>query len=190
MKKTFDFGKIAYGDPYYRANAVTIEAELKKRGGESTFTIDPKTKERVYTGNKTPEYFELSILGYIWNTKKTDIVWGGQCLDTIKEYRHQLNNPKLFDIIYTLWKNWHLNGAKAGTPEQEEAVKEWLSNGNKYDYKAACEMLKEKGLYEVYFTGKTVGREYHNELYQYGHGWVIEELPEEVINMIKILLNN
>lgn len=190
MKKTFDFGKIAYGNSKRRINAVTIDVELRKRGGEETFTIDSKTKERIYTGKKTPKYLELSIVGNIWNAKKTDAVCCGQCLDDIKQYRRQLNNPKLFDIIYTLWKRYHLNGVNAGTPEQEEAIKQWIGSGHKYDYKAVCKMLKEKGLYEVYFTGKTVGREYNNELYKYGHGWVIEELPDEIVKMVTELINS
>lgn len=190
MKKTFNFGKIAYRNPDRRANAVTIDVELRQCGGEETFTINPKTKERVYTGKKTPEYLELSICGSIWNTRKTDTLCGGQCLNTIKKYRHQLNNPELFNIIYTLWKEYHLNGANAGTPEQEKAVSEWLRKGNEYDYTAACEMLKEKGLYEVNFTGKTVGREYNNEPYKYGHGWVIEELPKEIIGVVINLINS
>lgn len=188
MKKTFNFGNIAYTNNR-KENAVTVEMRLERKGGEKTFTIDPKTRERVYTGEKTPSYVELSICGNIWNVRKTDIVYGGQCLDTIAEYRDQLSEPELFDTIYNLWKNYHLNGMHAGTPEQEKAVKEWKAQGNKYDYTAAREMLKERGLYEVNFTGITVGRRYENEPYKYGRGWVVNELPDEVLIKVEHMLS-
>ena len=51
-------------------------------------------------------------------------------------------------------------------------------------------MLKEKGLYEVMFTGITCGRRYDNEPYKYGHGWIVQEIPEEDLNRIKELLGS
>lgn len=45
MKKVFNFGKIDYYKNGRKINAVTVEVELEKKGGERTFTIDPKTKE-------------------------------------------------------------------------------------------------------------------------------------------------
>lgn len=78
-----------------------------------------------------------------------------------------------------MWKRYHLNGMHAGTPTQEKAVAEWKATGNKYDYIAACEMLKEKGLYEVPFTGITIGKRYHGEMYKYSHGWVVQDIPAD-----------
>ena len=189
MKKTFDFGKIDYAGTGRKAYPVTITVELIKRGGEKTFTFDPKTKERTYTGNTTPEYDELSISGTIWNTKKTDWRCGGQCLDTIKEYRRQLSDPALFDELYTLWSKYHLNGMHAGTPEQETAIDEWEKAGNKYEYKAVCDYLKSVGMYEVVYSGLSVGRRYENESYKYGHAWLVQEIPAEVLTRIKHLIS-
>lgn len=172
-------------NPKIRNNAAEVTIELRQKGGEATFTIDPTTRERIYTGSKTPEYVELSICGSIWNASHTDIWCGGQCLDTMAEY---VKTP-LFREIYNLWKRYHLNGARAGTPEQENAIKEWTQAGNKYEYTAACEMLKEKGLYEVNYTGPTVGRYYNNEPYRYGCGWIIEEIPGEVLTRIEHIIS-
>ena len=77
----------------------------------------------------------------------------------------------------------------AGTPEQEAAINEWEAAGNRYDYTAACNMLKEKGLYEVLFTGKTVGRMYNNEPYKYGHGWIVNDIPGDDLIRIEHLLS-
>ena len=77
----------------------------------------------------------------------------------------------------------------AGTPEQESAVAEWKAAGNRYDYTAACEMLKQRGLYEVPLTANLVGTRKADGLpYKYGHGWVISEIPENDLAKIKSLL--
>lgn len=188
MKRVFYFGKIAYSHPRIRRNLVEVSVELRKRGGEKTFMLDKQTGLRVITG-KTPEYHELSICGSIWNGRKSDIVCGGQCLDTIAEYRSQLTNANLFDQLYLLWKNWHLNGMHAGTPEQEAAIDKWKQEGHKYDYAEVCEFLKSIGLYEVNYTGITVGRRYENEPYKYGHGWVVKELPSDIYDTVIKLLS-
>lgn len=196
MRKTYELGKINYTGSGKRY-AVTIEMETRKRGGEKIFRyVDSDGKpvgynsgKRVYTGETTPEYVELSICGNIWNTARTDIVCGGQCLDTIAHYSKDFtpSNRETFRKLYSAWKRYHLNGMHAGTPEQEAAIKEWEERGNKYDYEAVCEMLKEKGLYEVCFKGLTVGRAYNYEPYKYGHGWVIETIPADELKAIEAI---
>lgn len=180
MKKVISFNKIDYNGSGRKNCPVTLEIKVRQRGGEKTFTVDPTTKERIYTGNTTPTYIELSICGNIWNPRNTDIYCGGQCLDTIAEYIHS----PLFKELYSYWKLYHLNGMHAGTPEQETAIEEWKNAGNKYDYTKACEHLKSIGLYEVNFTGKTIGKYYNNEPYKYGHGWIIQDIPENVLERI------
>lgn len=187
MQKTFTFGKINYHGTR-KDNLVTIDVELSNRGGEDTFTLDPITGKKMYTG-KTPIYTELSIRGYIWNRPGTEIICAGRCLDEINKFREQLKDKELFDELHALWKNYNLNGMHAGTPEQEQAIEEWEAAGNLYDYKAACEMLKEKGLYEVNYTGLSVGRRWNNEPYRYGQGWLIRELPGDVLLRVGHMLN-
>lgn len=77
--KTFSFGKFAYANPKRKANEITV-----------TVTI--------YNGNT------LSVVGDIWNAKKTDVVRCGQCLDTIAEYV----KCRKFKEIYNLWNEYHL----------------------------------------------------------------------------------
>lgn len=185
MKKTIEFGKIDYNHSGRRNCLVTIDIEIRQRGGEKTFTIDPKTKERIYTGKTTPIYNELSICGNIWNPRHTDIYCSGQCLDTIAEYIH----TPLFKELYKYWKLYHLNGMHAGTPEQEKAIAEWKASGNKYEYNAVCEYLKRIGLYEVKYTGFSVGKYYNEELYKYGHGWIVQALPADVLDRIIEIIN-
>ena len=188
MKHTFNLGKIAYNGTR-KINAVEITVELQNHGGDATFTIG-ENKERIPTGEHTPEYVELSICGYVWNATHTDVWTCGQCLDTIAKYRKQLSpaNRDLFDLLYDLWKKYHLNGMNAGTPEQEAFIESWKNAGNIYDYGKVCEALKEAGLYEVEFTGKTVGRMYDHEPYKYGHGWVVNDLPGDVLLKVEHLI--
>jgi hypothetical protein len=182
MSKTFNLGKIAYTNPARRANLVTVTVELRQCGGEETFSADRVT-------GRTPRYVELSICGDVWNCRHTDIVCGGQCLDIIHEYREQLSDPDLFDELFTLWQNYHLNGMHAGTPEQERRVKEWLAAGNRYEYTAVCNMLKAEGLYEMPYTGLSVGRRFDNEPHRYGTAWLVEELPSDVLLRVEHLLS-
>lgn len=127
MKKTFDFGKIAYYGTR-KINPVTVEIELKETDKGYCFTAS----------------------GMIWNQCKTDCYCGGQCLDTIAKYV----NASEFKEIYRLWKLYHLNDMHAGTREQEAAIDAWKEQGNRYDYTKVCDYLKSIGLYEVEHEGK------------------------------------
>ena len=208
MKRTLNFGKIDYLGNGKKNCLVTVDIELRKKGGEKTFTIDPTTQERIYTGEATPEYIEFSATGTIWNHLKTDCYCGGQCLDIIAKY---IKTP-LFKEIFNIWNLYHLNGMHAGTPEQEKAIEEAEKNGldfsdtsyKKYDFKLSeeerktaksrydkiCDYLKSVNLYEVNFNGLTVGRKYNDEPYKYGHDWIIQELPKEIIERITEIINN
>lgn len=156
MKKTFELGKIAYtGDK--KSNLVTVEIELNEKDGKEVFTA----------------------CGNVWNTRKTNIVTGGQCLDELAKYIH----TDIFKTIYRLWKQYHLNDMHAGTEEQENALKEAVKEGKlqKYganNYEETCNYLKSIDLYEVEHQGKP---------YKYGHGWLYREIPEEDLQIIKSL---
>lgn len=88
MKKTFNFGKYAIGNEKIKNNLVTITIELRE----------------------TEKGMEFSACGEVWNSKKTDIIMGGQCLDFLQKY---LKHNKTFNEIYNLWKKYHLNGMHA-----------------------------------------------------------------------------
>ena len=97
-KKTFTFGKIDYNGTGRKAYAVELEVSLKiNREGLPVFTAS----------------------GDVWNTMRTDIVQGGQCIDSIwNEYHSQLKNRVLYMQIMELWTKWHLNDMNAGCKHQ------------------------------------------------------------------------
>lgn len=157
-KKVFEFGKVdGYGSGR-KTCLVTLEIELKDRNGLPVFTAS----------------------GSVWNSQKSDILQGGQCIDSVyQEYRAQLANLPLYKKIMGLWERNHLNDMNAGTPEQTAAIEDWKKAGNSYDYSAACEYLNSIGLLSVIHEGKT---------YKYGHGWIYRAISNEDLQAIKELL--
>lgn len=141
-----DFEKIAW-EGKRRINKVTVDLCLyKKDNGEIRFTA----------------------CGDVWNSKQTDIIAGGQCLDELYKF---LGKNKTYQMIYTWWKNYHLNDSNPGTEKQMAALKEAeKQEPNKYwDYEACCNYLKSINLYE-------------DNGYKYGHGWIYKEIPQETLN--------
>ena len=176
VKKVFYFGKVDYMGNGRKNCAVDVTVEMRECGGEEVFTHDGKS-----TMEYCNKYIEFSACGNIWNHLHTDIYCGGQCLDEIAKY---VKAP-VFYQIYDFWKKYHLNGMHAGTPEQEKAVKEWEAAGNKYNYSAACEVLKACGLYEVPLNCRLIGtRNADGKPYKYGHGWVIKDIPNNDLQKI------
>lgn len=59
---------------------------------------------REFTGQKP--YF--SVCGSLWNCKHTDIITGGQCIDTLYNNFKSLHHNKLYIEIMDLWQKYHL----------------------------------------------------------------------------------
>lgn len=104
MKKVFNFGKIDYNGTGARRNLVTVEVEYRNEDGRDVF----------------------SACGNIWNARHTDIICGGQCLDTIAEY---IKTP-LFNEILRLWKQYHLNEMHPECEHQRAAG--WREQANEF----------------------------------------------------------
>lgn len=151
--KTISFGKYDCTGNGIKDNLVEISIDLEYKKQKPVF----------------------AVCGCIWNRLHTDIIYGGQCLDKIKNY---VRNP-VFNEIYDLWKKYHLNDLRAGTKEQEKAIEKWKNKGNKYNYKEACNYLKRVGLYEVNHNGSP---------YKYGHGWIYEPIPQCDLDRIYAIL--
>ena len=113
MKRTFNFGKIDYYGRGRKINLVEVEVRLSDDG--------------VFTASAT-----------IWNSKHTDCVCGGQCLDEVAKY---VKSDK-FKKIYRLWKQYHLNDMHAGTEKQEEVLKAAGLNSFANDYSKCCDYLE------------------------------------------------
>lgn len=96
MKRTFDFGCIDYEGRGKAVNRVTVKMEYKQDGDKKRFSVSAN----------------------VWNAHNTDIVAGGQCLDTIAPY---INNNGIFNEILRLWKLYHLNDMRPECEHQHAA---------------------------------------------------------------------
>ncbi len=135
----------------------------------------------------------FSAVADLWRQDYSDILMGGQCFDELLNDYPELKDNDVFMEVYDLWNSYHLNDMHAGTPEQEKAIEEWKSQGNKYDYEKVCEYLKSKGLYEV--STSTIDKEanpkYKNceeKTYKYGHDWLKESILDKDLERIKSLI--
>lgn len=146
MKKTFNFGKIDFYGTGRRINLVEVEVKLSDKG--------------VFTA-----------FGTVWNSKKTDCVCVGQCLDTLAKYI----KSDTFKKIHRLWKKHHLNDMHAGTEAQEEALNAEGLTSYASDYKKCCEYLESIGL--LVDNG-----------YKFGTGWLKRDIPIEDVAEIEKLL--
>lgn len=144
MRKVFDFGKVAYN------------------GGRK---INPVTVTVCFNNGV------FTASGAIYNSKKSDCLCCGQCLDEIAYF---VSNAK-FKEIYRLWKLYHLNDMHAGTKKQEEALEAVGLGSFATRYDECCNYLKSVNLFE-------------DAGHKFGHEWLLWDIPEEDVNKINSLL--
>lgn len=159
MKKTFEFGKFAIDNGNKKSNLLTVDIRLDY--------CEDRTKLNYIDLSEVNGYYHLGISANVWNSRKTNVIMCGQCLDSLLP--HLENNP-LFMELYAIWCEYHLNDLKGGTIEQMEALKDFEGDY----YTAQCEYLKSINLYEV--NG-----------FKYGHDWLLKVIPSEVVDRIKML---
>jgi hypothetical protein len=168
MKKELLIGKIGN-------DKVILEVELKNKKASSSSAI---TTALTPAGSN---YITLSICGSIGNHSS------GQIHDSI--------NPSDFDELYidqeqlihllAIWKTCHLNDMNAGSLLQMKYVNFWrdqIKSFNGWDYDQAMAMLKQHHL--------LIDNETNPELtvgYRYGTLWLIDLLPQSVIDFIQNL---
>lgn len=178
IKKVIKPGKIDWNETGRRINDTDFEVSLRL----------------VHNGKK--EILEFSVCADVWNSRHTDIVTGGQCIDDVADYfRHN----KLVQNIRKYWHLYHLNTMHPGLreqenylaladPEERKKIKEELTKNRIYrwglvdNYDVNCELLKRAGLYEIKVVDDEqllINGSIMNGKYKYGHGWVATEIPIE-----------
>jgi len=105
----------------------------------------------------------------------------GQIHDSIhtrpKAWNEGWDKQKLTALL-NVWKRWHLNNIRAGSPAQEEALRQ--ANFEE-GYLEALKFLKERNLEPD--TGYLVD----GKPYKYGSKWLKEELPSHVVEFLEAL---
>lgn len=191
LSRKINFGKIDAEGRGRKINSVDLVIELR---------------------NADTDKPEFSVCGDVWNSRHTDIVQGGQCIDSIDKF---FKHDRLYKLIENLWKNYHLNDMHAGTVEQENCLKDFASEKetirNELRNNAWNKAKIEFGYSENYFKewqnwhssewdSYTVDCEllkrhglYEVEVdgkpYKYGHAWLYRAIPENDMNKIRAILD-
>ena len=87
MVRTISFGKV---DGYHigkRNCLLTLEIGFREFSGQEPY---------------------FTVCGSLWNNIHTDIIRGGQCMDSLLDEYKGLRNNKLYMDILNLWKEYHL----------------------------------------------------------------------------------
>lgn len=148
----------------------------------------PRSADIQWELKEGPNGFEFSASGGVWNDRKTDYEFCGQCLDELAKLAPY---SRIVLRIVKVWREWHLNGMNAGTPKQEAKIREYQKAGWKYDYSEACDKLKADGLYEDSVEGLTCTGDWPEAVksgtrgYRYGERWVFRKIPQQVIDEIR-----
>ena len=191
ISRKINFGKIDAEGRGRKINSVDLEIELR---------------------NADTDKPEFSVCGDVWNSRHTDIVQGGQCIDSIDKF---FKHDRLYKLIENLWKKYHLNSMHAGTVEQENCLKDFASeketiknelrnnawNKAKIEFNYSENYFKEwQNWNSSKWDSYTVDCEllkrhglYEVEVdgkpYKYGHAWLYRAIPENDMNKIRAILD-
>ena len=133
---------------------------------------------KLYDYNDGKVRFAMSAM--VMNRLGTDCIRAGQCLEEIK--RLYPFNPLVEEMVQ-VWRVWHLNDMNAGTPRQEAYLKGYRQafldthdyEMDSWSYDIRLEVLEKAGL----------SPDPYHENYRYGSAWLVNELPQDVMDKIK-----
>jgi len=150
-----------------------VRDDVKYTGAIELRLQERATKQRTIDLEQCPEkVWTFAASG--WTKENGRDASGGQCLDEIERIWGDLLPARVRRVI-ELWERWHLNDLKAGTREQAAAIAHSFDDENRYTFDLACEYLRNAELYK--------DRGYH-----YGCEWLVELLPQEVVDEIHTII--
>ena len=119
---------------------------------------------------------KFSMCAETWLPSKRDTIRGGQCVDDVAAL---FPDDKKAQRMAEIWKRWHLNDRTAGSPAQEQWLREHPIDPKeivypKSHYEEACKRLAAVGL------NPDPGFTYKGLPYRYGHAWLREEIPADI----------
>lgn len=162
-KKVVQFDKVDYRGSGRKSYTPEIEFGLELHEWPDKRTIDLEL---------AGPYLEFTASGGIWNPRMTDYVTCGQNLEEILNLVPE--NGDLRRLV-TIWRRWHLNGLHAGTTRQMEII-ELMS--------PLYPWLFKNGLYDGRLAVLELSNLLFDNDYCYGSAWLVELLPNEVVDQI------
>lgn len=116
----------------------------------------------------------FSMQGEIWNPRKSDLYSCGQNVSGVCGYFSQ---DKKAQRMLAIWERWHLNDMQAGSPRQMAYLREHPIDPKSYTY--------PKSYYEIVSQVLTDAGLNPDNGYLYGHSWLLEEIPADVVAEIQ-----
>jgi hypothetical protein len=187
MTTELSLGKIDYENSGKKNCAVTLLITIKTKPATTAPYLDVDLKPIT-------EITELSITGTVRKPDRSDAYTCGQICDTVQEY---FGKSRTIRRICEIWQRYHLNGMRAGTRVQMEALAGLKFTTGEF-YKLRCEVLAEKHLLDVPIPEESrenfrymVGAD--GELpttYRFGSAWLYEPIPPEVLDELRQLIDS
>jgi hypothetical protein len=120
----------------------------------------------------------FSMQAEIWNPRETDCYACGQCVEEVAAY---FPSDAKAQRMLAIWRDWHLNDMRAGSPAQEAWLREnpvtAVYPGSHYETAKAA--LAAAGLQP------DTSYIHNGNPYSYGSAWLRRELPPEVVAEIE-----
>lgn len=143
---------------------VVVDIDLRLKSGAGNDTVDHAPAPE--------QYLELGITGAGLASRREDIEWGGQSIDTVAaiERFEPGWDAAARDELVALWRRWHLNGMRAACAHMP----------------AFDDLIRDtEGRYAGQVsTDLNVCPESD---YRYGHAWLVEPLPADVVAQVEAL---
>lgn len=159
-RKVITFGKIDYYGNGRKINEVEIELTLRESEDER-------------------RNIEFSACGGVWNSKKTDYVCCGQMIDNPNVVKQVKVKRELYLEIMNLWRKYHLNCGRCGTPRQEEELTKRFGRWNAVDYKEMRAYVESIGMLKDTYEGVE---------YTFGENFVPWRIPEADLTRIREII--
>ncbi len=88
--------------------------------------------------------------------------------------------PELVQKLHDTWERWHLNDTRPGSPAQAAWLRENPPGQKDFDhYRWATAALEKAGL------NPDPSYLHNGKPYSYGHAWLFEEVPDEVLDFLR-----
>ena len=145
----------------------TLCLGVGKGQGCKTLEVSIEVRKRTFKDYETQQ----EVIGYEFSACGSGLGYGGQCLDHFKEeaekYMIDESRRELFNRVFAIWNEYHLNCMIAGTKKQMEC----LEGCDSHDYTDRCKYLEEHDL--LVDNG-----------YKYGTSWLGKQIPREIMDEV------
>lgn len=153
--------------------------EKKYSTRRATVSLELRITDETHNGGVKYDWETLMPVANPIGLSVVGNIKGLSCGQNIEECVDLFPTPENIRIR-EIWREYHLNTLHAGTRVQELFINNYFKviKKKQYDFTEAVEALKKAGLYP--------DTPYH---YKYGHSWLYQPIPEDIIREVKMLFS-